>query len=389
MILKPEKTYGVYLIIEIEGRIDGLTSSALNKKFEQLTEEGNHKLVVDFSAVSYISSAGLRVFLKTQKKLRTVGGEIILLSMQETARDVFKVSGLENIFRIIETLKELGDATHSTDTGSSGAAQFVSDDHIFRWELKDVPDGNYSGIGNSSKLRLSAYTQNDIVTISQSELQFGVGLACIGESLLDYSSLFGESLLVNHHYFGYPAIEQPAVDYAFYSETHPGPVHFLYGFRFGGDYKVRFRFDSVSPIDLLSLARKSAEICGKDFFGLVMVGKSAGIYGLGLSKIPWQENAPEQGDIMNESNFPSWFDFPVEDTDLNKTVIAAGIYSKSGSEEELHMHGVVYSKGLISRTGMELNKEIDRILHGGEPLKVVHLLEECRFYNGLAGIVTF
>ena len=115
MILTREKTYGAYLIIEIEGRIDGLTSSTLNKTFEQLSEDGNHKLVVDFSAVSYISSAGLRVFLQAQKKLRPVGGEIILLSMQESAMDVFRVSGLNNLFRIISKLEELGDAEPLAD----------------------------------------------------------------------------------------------------------------------------------------------------------------------------------------------------------------------------------------------------------------------------------
>ena len=389
MILTREKTYGAYLIIEIEGRIDGLTSSTLNKTFEQLSEDGNHKLVVDFSAVSYISSAGLRVFLQAQKKLRPVGGEIILLSMQESAMDVFRVSGLNNLFRIISKLEELGDAEPLAVSPAGREEHFISDDGIFQWEFRDVPNGHYSGIGNSAKLRSGNYTIRDIVTISQTELQFGLGLASIGESLMDYNSLFGESMLVDHHFFGYPAMEMPAVDYAWYSKTYPGPVHFLHGFSFSGDFRLCLRFSSATSVSLLSLARTSAKISGNNFFGLVMVGKSAGIYGLNLKKIPWQENSPDPPDILHESNFPSWFDFPVEDTDIHKTIVAVGIYSCSGSEEELHMHGVVFSKGLLGKTGMDVHAELQRIVQGSEPLRVVHLLEESRFVNGLAGVITF
>ena len=142
-------------------------------------------------------------------------------------------------------------------------------------------------------------------------------------------------------------------------------------------------------MNLIEIARNLARISGKDFFGLVLVGKSEGIYGLNLRRLPWKQNAPSCADIMNESVFPDWFDFPVEDTDLNKTVAAAGIYSCSGNEEELHMHGVLFAKGLVSKTGMDLQAELHRILHGSDPLRVVHLLEESRFSYGIAGIITF
>ena len=92
---------------------------------------------------------------------------------------------------------------------------------------------------------------------------------------------------------------------------------------------------------------------------------------------------------MHESNFLSWFDFPVEDTDINKTIVAAGIYSHEGNEEELHMHAVVFAKGLLGKTDLDLTAELQRVVQAVDPLKVVHLLEESRVFNGLAGIITF
>ena len=387
MILTREKAYGSFHIIEVEGRIDGLTSSALSKSFEQAAEDGHHTIIVDFSAVSYISSAGLRIFLHMQKKLKPVGGELILLSVQESAMDVFRVSGLHKLFRIVQSLDEIGQNQDSALASEAGEKLYVSDDQVFHWKFREVRQGKYSGIGNSSKLRKGGYKESEVTTMSQTDLQFALGLASVGESLKDYQSLFGEAIVVNHHFFGYPAVATPAVDYAWYSKTHPGPVHFLHGLKFEGDYSLCLRFDSPSAVDLLSIARKAAGISGKDFFGMVMVGKSAGIYGLNLKKIPWQENVPGDQDVMSEGNFSDWFDFPVEDTDIHKTIVAAGIYSKSGEDEELHMHAVVFSKGLIGKTGMDVDAELERILRGPEPLKVVHLLEESRFFYGLAGII--
>ncbi len=388
MITTRVKAYGAYQIIEAEGRIDGLTSSAINKLFEQSAEDGNHNIIVDFSAVTYISSAGLRVFLHAQKKLKPIGGEVILLSMQETAIDVFRISGMHNLFRMISSLDELGEAFVEEPAGSEGE-HFFSEDKVYEWETRKVPDGKYSGIGNAGKLKNSSFIRQDIITISQSELQFAVGLGSVGETMQDYCDLFGESLLAAHNFFGYPATEQPAVDYAWYSKTHPGAVHFLHGFRFAGEFSTLMRFNSKDPLELLSIARKSAEIAGSDFFGLVFIANSAGIYGLNLKKIPWQENMPDPPDIMHDSVFPAWFDFPVEDTDLHNTVLAVGIYSKSGEEEELHMHGVIFAKGLAGRSGMDLNAELQRLIHASEPIKVVHLLEESRFLYGLAGIIAF
>jgi len=388
MILTREKSYGNYHIIEIEGRIDGLTSSALGNTFEKAAEDGLHNLVVDFSSVSYISSAGLRVFLHLQKKLKPVGGEVILMSVQDNALDVFRVSGLDKLFRIISGLRELGKRENGFVKENTESGGSTKTEEGFSWESRDVPSGRYSGIGNASKLKPANFSEQDIITRPQSELKFAAGLATIGESVKDYHSLFGESVLINHHFFGYPAVEQPAVDFSWYSAAHPGPVHLLYGFSFDGDYSLRLRFDPAGPVDLMNLARRAAEISGRDFFGMVMVGKSAGIYGMNLKRIPWQENRPDPPDIMHDANFADWFDFPVEDTDMHKTVVAAGIYSKMEKEEELHMHGVVFQKGLIGKSGIDVDAEIQRIFQGSEPLKVMHLLEESRFYYGLAGIIS-
>ena len=59
-------------------------------------------LIVDFSGLNFVSSAGLRVFIIAARALQARMGQIILCSMKHHVEDVFRVSG---IYRVI-TIKE-------------------------------------------------------------------------------------------------------------------------------------------------------------------------------------------------------------------------------------------------------------------------------------------
>jgi stage II sporulation protein AA (anti-sigma F factor antagonist) len=76
-------------------------------KFEQMLvaqlNAGEKLLVVDFSGVDYISSAGLRVLLMTAKRLKVRGGAIALCAMSPTVARVFALCGFERDFTIVES----------------------------------------------------------------------------------------------------------------------------------------------------------------------------------------------------------------------------------------------------------------------------------------------
>jgi len=90
------------IIINVEGRIDttnyGEFESAVNKILENSTPE----VVMDCTALSYISSSGLRIFLSIHKKMIGAGGKLILKSLQPSIREIFDISGFSSIFTIID-----------------------------------------------------------------------------------------------------------------------------------------------------------------------------------------------------------------------------------------------------------------------------------------------
>lgn len=88
---------GEKLTLQPDGRIDTNTSADLASALETL--DGISELELDFAKVSYISSAGLRVLLKTHKQMLSAGG-MKLINVNDSVMDVFTVTGLSDVFTI-------------------------------------------------------------------------------------------------------------------------------------------------------------------------------------------------------------------------------------------------------------------------------------------------
>lgn len=95
-ILKTKE--GTELTIAINGRIDTNTSPELEENVKS-DIEGVTKLVFDFANVAYISSAGLRVLLSSQKKMNQQGS-MVIKNVSEEVSEIFEVTGFIDIFTI-------------------------------------------------------------------------------------------------------------------------------------------------------------------------------------------------------------------------------------------------------------------------------------------------
>ena len=92
------------LILRPLGRLDSSSSPELEQLRSEQLDAGSQRLVLDFSALSYISSAGLRVVLLAGKKLHARQGKIVLTSLQDMVRDVFDMSGFLTLFAVADSL---------------------------------------------------------------------------------------------------------------------------------------------------------------------------------------------------------------------------------------------------------------------------------------------
>jgi anti-sigma B factor antagonist len=89
---------GTELTLAITGRLETSTAPELEKELKE-TLEGVEKLVLDFAALDYLSSAGLRVLLGAQKVMNKQG-EMIIRNVNETINEIFEVTGFIDILTI-------------------------------------------------------------------------------------------------------------------------------------------------------------------------------------------------------------------------------------------------------------------------------------------------
>ena len=90
---------GKELTIEVGDRIDTVTAPDFEN--EIIDEMGKFDaLIIDFSNLEYISSAGLRVLIATQKKLKKENIPMTIKNINDTISEIFRMSGFDKILKI-------------------------------------------------------------------------------------------------------------------------------------------------------------------------------------------------------------------------------------------------------------------------------------------------
>ena len=86
------------VVIEVAGRLDTVTSPALDKTINEDIGDATN-LVLDLKEMEYISSAGLRVLLSAQKKMQKIGS-MKVTNVCDAVMDVFEMTGFADILVI-------------------------------------------------------------------------------------------------------------------------------------------------------------------------------------------------------------------------------------------------------------------------------------------------
>jgi len=82
--------------VVLNGRLDAAQAPAAQTYLDQI----QGAVTLDCGQLEYISSAGLGVLLKTQKRLLAGGGRLRLVRLKPHLRDIFTYSGFDQLFEI-------------------------------------------------------------------------------------------------------------------------------------------------------------------------------------------------------------------------------------------------------------------------------------------------
>ncbi|AFM26538.1 STAS domain-containing protein [Desulfomonile tiedjei] len=97
---------GDWIVVGLEGRMDAVTAPEFEKRMLEHIRQGSAKLILDFSKLEYISSAGLRSVLVTGRSSKARGGDMACCGLQGVVKQVFEISGFQKIVPIFDCLND-------------------------------------------------------------------------------------------------------------------------------------------------------------------------------------------------------------------------------------------------------------------------------------------
>jgi anti-sigma B factor antagonist len=88
--------FGADGTVVITGRLDAAQSPVAQSFLDKV----DGAVILDCTGLEYVSSAGLGVLLKTQKRLKASSGKLRLVGVSRHLQDIFQYSGFDQIFEI-------------------------------------------------------------------------------------------------------------------------------------------------------------------------------------------------------------------------------------------------------------------------------------------------
>ena len=99
-------TSGDVTILALNGFLDAHTAPDFEKGVQQELDAGNVRLIADCGQLTYISSAGLGVFMSFIEDIREAGGDLKICNLAPKVAQVFEILGFGSMFEIVPTVEE-------------------------------------------------------------------------------------------------------------------------------------------------------------------------------------------------------------------------------------------------------------------------------------------
>ena len=95
---------GEISVLSVNGFLDAHTAPRFEKSIQEEVDAGRFRLIVDCAKLTYISSAGLGVFMSFVEDVREKGGDIKICGLTEDVYQVFDILGFPALFDIVPDL---------------------------------------------------------------------------------------------------------------------------------------------------------------------------------------------------------------------------------------------------------------------------------------------
>ena len=100
------KEFNDVVVVGLVGNLDTNTAPQAESNINEWLEKGTKKMVINLEEPRYVSSAGLRIFLATAKKMTASNGAVKLCCPNEVVQEILDISGFSTILDVKKTEEE-------------------------------------------------------------------------------------------------------------------------------------------------------------------------------------------------------------------------------------------------------------------------------------------
>lgn len=390
-----QRRQGDRLELAVTGRLDGTWADHLTGTLAEAIRQGMHHLVLDLAGVGYLSSAGIRVLIRTHKQMKELQGSLCIVNPSNQVRSVLALVGLEGL------LISEQPSSSATRTETQPGPHVLEREHAV-FEVHEVlPNASLQCclIGDPAPLATAGFRPESCRTLSIPPQTMALGLGAFGADFDECSSRFGEFLAVAGAAAYLPTDGAQVPDFSMAQGAFVPSVHVLYALVCEGSFGTMLRFEATRESRAVPFS-EVVEVCldesGGDMVGLVIAAESAGLVGAALKRSP---AAPPSG---SESPFAfpgvrKWLSFTAEPTHVHGLAVVAGVAARRrdggpmasmlrplGRAGSLlgHFHAALFPYRPLQKGPLDLATTITTLFEGEQLQGLLHLLEDDRNLAG-------
>jgi len=367
--------------LRLIGRLDNHWSQSLDEVLHESAREGARHVRLDFSGVTYLSSAGADVLLKHHREAMALNGSLEIAAASERARSTLRLMGF------VELLVAGTSASGSRRKTLSIPLPLESESATYESRVLDGKKTVCSVVGSPD-------LQADGSTISIYRDVFAVGVGALGATQDECRDLFGEFVGAAGGAAYMPTDGTATPDYMLSTAMGLVPtIQAVHAITFRGAPGYQLRFEANSPdagVPLSDIVRTSLSLAGTPTVGIVMAADITGLVCARLRRPPARTGGVQ-------FDFPAvreWLSFTPEREFARFSALVVGVASASPSasiapflrpvsgEHQGHFHAVVTAFRSLPRGKLPVADIVASWLQPRSIISVVHLLRDAREIEG-------
>lgn len=385
MQLKEEK-HGKYLVINASGRLEASWAEYFTATLSGFIRDGHHHLVIDASALSYLSSAGIRSLMCIFKELDAVEGSFQIINAPPFIARTLEMTGLKSWLADGITLEIRSAGQPDAETGRVENEVYV---------LNPSAKLTFSLVADWKPWQ--AIDPDRIRRMKFPSTLFALGIGGAGEDDIEANVQYGDFLAVNGHVIFKPPEERARPDFLLAEKDYIPELLVLQALCCEGEMSHLVRFtpdENKSSVGISEISEQVLELTKSESAAFILLAEADGLVGANLSRSPGFNPGPVR---IQFPEIRDWLSFCGEKVYHGHLALVFGIIAKSEGSGHSgwlaplpsdpaisgHFHAAVFHDHPLQNGKIELMQNVSRLLNGPAPLDLLHLIDDNRPSAGL------